>query len=443
MKRSYLTLVLLAMWATGEVSYAQRAPVRRGGGGGVAAPAPSRAGGSVSRAPSPSSRSSGIGGGSVMRQPSPSRSSGPVSQPSFPRSGGGGSVLRQPSPIPRSGGSVVRPVPGSRAGTVIPRSGSVIPRTGGVIIRRPTYPHYSPGRVIPGGVYNRIGSGNIVYNGYGSRFGAVQNRLDYMRGNVRIGGWVNLQIGYYRTHYYPTYVSRASWYNSYYPTWRARYTPWNRLGFYGGFYWNLRPVADIGVYFYNPMIHWFYSPQYDDYYYNTWYNSGISAYPEMRNPFPYTGTYFPTEEFRDLNLGMSQASVSAQVNYRRAMIDFTLKLQQQVSLIIGYQATLSANDIVINHYQQINGDSGVVIEGFVTQNQQSYPFKGYLDLNSGVADIFVTGSDGQSPTQTEMDQLGYVNSRIQSAGGVVEGEDYTDYSSDNNGDIYDPNIQFQ
>ncbi len=416
MKRSYLTLVLLTLWATSEVTYAQnRAPVRRGGGGGGFS-APSR--------PSMPSRPS-----------SPSRPSGPIfSRPTPSPSRPSGPIFSRPAPSRPSGPIYSRPVPSpSRPGPIVTR-----PSGTGVVITRPNYPRYSPSRPIPGGVYNRIGSGNIVYGGYHTRLGQVHNRLDYMRGNVRIGSWVNLQVGYYRTHYYPTYIPRTTWYNSYYPSWRVHYSHWGRWGFYGGFYWNLRPVADIGVYFYNPMIHWFYSPHYDEYYYNTWYNSGITVYPEMRTPFPYAGVYYPTEEFKDLNLGMSQANVTAQVNYRRAMIDFTLKLQQQVSMIMGYNVSLSANDVVINHYQQLNGDVGVVIEGFVSyQQQSSYPFKAYLDLNTGNADLFVTGNSGQSPNPTEIDQLGNLNSRIQGAGGVVEGDDNP------NGEIIDPSIEMQ
>jgi hypothetical protein len=303
------------------------------------------------------------------------------------------------------------------------------------------------GRPIPGGVYTRIGSGNVVYNGYHNRFATVNTRIDYMRRDVRINTWVNVQNNYWRSNYYPTYVVRSGWYNSYYPTWRTHYNSWYRWGFYGGFYWNFRPVVDIGVYFYNPMVSWFYTPSYDPYYYSTWYNGGVTAYPIMSRPFPYTGIYYPTEEFRDLNLGMSQASLPAQANYRQAMIDFTLKLQQQVANIVGFNVVLSANDIVISHYQQLNGDTGVVIEGFVTyQQQNSYPFKGYLNLTNGTASVFVTGSSGQNPSQGELNQLNTVNSQIQNAGGVVEGE----YSpagyleEDNaNGEIADPNIQAQ
>ncbi|OQW48570.1 MAG: hypothetical protein A4S09_04010 [Proteobacteria bacterium SG_bin7] len=318
--------------------------------------------------------------------------------------GSGGSTMRAPS------------APRSNPGNVYRNPGA------------PNRPNYGPtpySRPNTGGVYTRTGSGNIVYGGYRDRYGQVTNRLDYMRRDVRVGSWVNAQVGRYRSLHYPHYINRTSWYNSYYPTWRMRYNSWGRYGFYGGFYWNFRPVADIGVYFYNPMVSWFYSSSYDDYYYNTWYNSGITTYPQLRTPFPYTGAYYPTEEFRDLNLGMSQASLQTQVNYRTAMIDFTLQLQQQVSGILGYQAVLSTNDIVVTHYQQLSGDTGVVIEGWVSyQQQHSYPFKAYLNLYTGTANLFVTGNNGQFPSQTEIDTLNGLNSQIQDAGGVVEGDNY-------------------
>ncbi len=391
MKKKYVIFAVLAIWTSGEIAYSQnRAPVRRGGGGG----------GSVQRS-----------GPSRSTSPSISRSPG-RSVPS------GGSIHRGPSNPGRSVPPIVN------RGPIRNNPGFPNRSVGGVVVGRSSFPRVSVGRSLPHGGYVRIGSGNIVYGGYRDRYGQVTNRLDYMRRDVRVGSWVNIQAGRYRSAYYPTYVTRTSWYNSYYPTWRNHYNPWGRFGFYGGFRWDLRPVADIGVYFYNPMISWFYATDYDDHYYNTWYNSGITTYPEMRRPFPYSGVYYPTEEFRDLNLGMSQASMESQVNYRSAMIDFTLQLQQQVSGILGYQAALSANDIVVTHYQQLNGDSGVVIEGWVSyQQQQSYPFKAYLNLYTGTSSLFVTGSNGQSPSQTEIDTLNGLNSQIQDAGGVIEGEE--------------------
>ncbi|OQW49935.1 MAG: hypothetical protein A4S09_11880 [Proteobacteria bacterium SG_bin7] len=329
-----------------------------------------------------------------------------------------------PGPRPTPGPGPNRPNPG--------------PRPGG---------HRIPGnRPLPGGgVVHRDPNGNVITRNHPGRINTVNNRINtVMRRDPRIGGVVNRHGGWYRTNRYPYSVTRHNWYYGHYNNWRVRYSPWWRHGFYGGYYWPYRPILDINIYFYNPMIYWFYVPVWDDYYYRVWYERYYDQYPELRTPFPYAGIFFPTEEFKDLNISVSGMDIRSQINYRHAIVSLHDQMRSQFSIILGTQIAFGQNDIVVTHYQFMPNDNGIVVEGFANYQQQSLPFKGYLDLNSGSTWVFTTASDGSSPSPQEMDSLNQLNTRIEAAGGVVEGEalnrNRMNFFDDNRNEIIDENV---
>jgi hypothetical protein len=285
------------------------------------------------------------------------------------------------------------------------------------------FPRHPGNRPLPGGGVYRDPHGNVYTGRHNDRITYGRSRVDsVMRRDPRVGTWVNRYSDWYRTNRYPYSVSRHNWYYGHYNTWRNHYSHWWRYGFYGGYYWNYRPILDINVYFYNPMIYWFYVSTWDDYYYRTWYGAYYDQYPELRSPFPYAGIFFPTEEFRDLSISISSMGIQAQIAYRHAVVSLHDQLRAQMSSLLNYNVVFGQNDIVITHYQFMPNDNGVVVEGFANYQQNSLPFKAYLDLNVGSAYVFTVSSDGSSPTPQELAALDELNARITAAGGVIEGE---------------------
>ncbi len=288
----------------------------------------------------------------------------------------------------------------------------------------PNHPRHPGNRPLPqGGPIFRGPHGNVIHGRHNDRIIYGNNRMNtVMRRDPRVGVWVNNQSRVYYNQYRPYLMTRHNWYHGHYNTWRNHYRPWYRWGFYGGYYWNYRPVLDIHVHFWNPMIYWFYISTWDEHYYRVWYERHYDQYPELRSPFPYAGVFFPTEEFRDLSLSVSGMDIRAQINYRHAIVSLHDQLRAEMSRLLGMTVMFGQNDIVITHYQFLPSDYGAVVEGFANFQNQSLPFKAYLDLSTGSTQLFATVNDGNNPSPQEIEALNALNARIISAGGIVEGE---------------------
>ena len=172
------------------------------------------------------------------------------------------------------------------------------------------------------------------------------------------------------------------------------------------------------TYYYVPGIYWFYNDGWDDYYYETWYGGGYAAWPvEWRIPFKHRGAFFPTEEFRDLNLDMNGTPVQIQIEYRRSISALADHLATE-TLGHGGNGVLQMASVVIDHYQLILDSQGVEVEGFVSQDGYQFPFKALLDLsNPDEPEVFIPSS--AQPTPEEQGQLNELNSHITDLGGVI------------------------
>lgn len=189
---------------------------------------------------------------------------------------------------------------------------------------------------------------------------------------------------------------------------------WHHHHFYGGFYYGFHPVPDITIYFYNPIVHWFYIGTWDDAYYRTWYAGEYEAYPALNHPFPYYGAYFPTENLRQLLFGASAMPVDKQAQFRTGMINITQQITQQIANISRQHVVLSNGDILLTHYEILGADDGIELDGAVNSQSKSYNFKGLLELNpTNATQTFVTGGGEVPPTPAEFAQVDDLNREIE------------------------------
>ena len=287
--------------------------------------------------------------------------------------------------------------------------------------------HGNSGRRYDSRPVHRDTRGNVTNPRYHERVNEASRRYDQRRNDVRVCNVVNRVSNHYRTNYRNYVVNN---YNRHYQVrnlLRDRYRVYATHGFYGGFYWNFNAYYDIDTYFWNPTIYWFYSNDYDDYYYRNWYGNDYDTYRDLQRSFQYVGVFFPTEEFRDLNLAVSVMSARTQVNYRAAMVEMTNRLAQETSTRGGF-GILQRDDVVVTHFQLLPEDNGIVVEGFVGQDRSQFAFKAFLDLDyPGSTMVFVpTVYSGGSYSDNDLYRLDQINDRIYDAGGEVEGQD--DYS---------------
>jgi hypothetical protein len=219
----------------------------------------------------------------------------------------------------------------------------------------------------------------------------------------------------YRTHYRDRYVQRDNSYRAHWDRYRPYYSQrwWNR-GFLG-YYYSYRPVLDIDLYFWNPLVYWFYSSDYDSDYYSDWYGSDYVNYPEFSAPFNRAGIFAPTEDFRDLLLGLSDLDLYAQDN----LVVGLTRLISQVEVQLNVQ--LGTGDIVVDHYQVIDDDA-VVVSGVIDQGDFDWPFEALIDLRDPNQNIvFIPSSPyDQDPSLADLAQLDALNNRIVDMGGDIE-----------------------
>jgi len=213
--------------------------------------------------------------------------------------------------------------------------------------------------------------------------------------------------------------------------WQNRYNRWHRYGFYGGYHYDVRPCRTIQENYYNPVVYWSYtnperetnSTSETEYYYRTSYGSDYDYYEELRKPFLYAGLFLPTEEFKDLSIWVSNLNASRQSVYRKALTQFVGLVKVRMAAAgLGTQA-LKRNDIVINHYQTLPEDRGVVVEGFMNIANFQKPFKVLLDMEQADETmVFIPMASDDEPTESDLVELVKINDRIEDLNGEVEGE---------------------
>lgn len=242
-------------------------------------------------------------------------------------------------------------------------------------------------------------------------------RVDEFRRDTRVVRYID-DYGYnWNLRYRPIVYDRYNSYYSYYVTYRDRYSDWYRYGFYGGFAYSFRPVFDISIYFYNPLVYWCYSYDRDDYYYSRWYGNDYDRYYELRQPFPYVGVYFPTDSFRDLLIGVGSMDVNRQLAFRGGFRSVTDILRTKLSQTLGTNVSFSSNDIVVTNFDLLRNDA-IVFEGWVNYYNQYYPFKAFIDLNQpNQSIVFITNSQRYDASLDAARDLEMMNGRISQLGG--------------------------
>lgn len=248
---------------------------------------------------------------------------------------------------------------------------------------------------------------------------ASQRAANTMKMDAHIQNSVAFSSAAFASTMHPVYQRRVGFYNEQFIHYNSLvlehpvyWQTWHQHFFYGGFYYGFHPCPDINIYFYNPMVHWFYVSTWDPHYYHVWYADEYQASPQLDRPFEYFGVYYPTDNLRQLLFGVSGMSVEKQNHFRLSMIPFTQKVAQQLANVTHQHVALSKGDIVVTHYEILGYDDAVVMEGFVTHQNQTYNFKGLIGLESQPEEqVFLAGTN-DSPSPTELQNLDILNRSI-------------------------------
>jgi hypothetical protein len=273
--------------------------------------------------------------------------------------------------------------------------------------------------------------GNQVTNDHMNRVQFAHNREDQvMRASPEVRNHVSFHSAAFTGTLHPIYAHKQAIYaenfNHFHNVviehpiiWRD----WHEHHFFGGFYYGFHPIPDVSIYFYNPLVHWFYIGTWDDHYYRTWYGNEYEAYPEMHHAFPYYGVYYPTDNLRQLLFGVSAMPVDKQARFRDGMIRYTRDATQEVANNSHDHVTLSNGDIVITHYEILGSDDGVDLEGIINHNNKSYNFKGLINLDTANSvNVFVTGNGETAPSTEQVRQLDVLNHSIDEVRGDANPE---------------------
>jgi hypothetical protein len=248
--------------------------------------------------------------------------------------------------------------------------------------------------------------------------------MDDMRRDSHVRVWVDQRGAEFRNHYHPVLISHNDRFVRYHDEYRERFRPWWNEGFYGGCYWGYHPFYDIDSYFYDPMIYWFYVNDMDDGYYRTWYGSDYDRYPVFRTRYRYVRAFYPTEEFRDMNLGISALSIDTQARYLQTSTVLGDRLAAELKDRGGND--LDEQSVVVDHYQILPDDKGVVVEGFVDQDDVQFAFKAVQDFsNPDKTTVFAAAAD-EDVNSDRLDQLRQLNTQVEDMGGVAEGDEAND-----------------
>jgi hypothetical protein len=197
-------------------------------------------------------------------------------------------------------------------------------------------------------------------------------------------------------------------------SYRYFYSSFFEVGFYGGYYYPVRPCVEIDTYFTYPVVEWLYvdTPEVDTYqdYYG---EDSYERYPV--EPFEFARVFYPTDTLRDLAVEVSGMMDYQQAAFRRAITLFAGKLQDQLSDNLSASFELSDNDVVITHYESYQGKA-IELEGFVDRGDLHASFKALLDLE-GPDQTLVLVPMGPELSPDEVELLKTINDRIVALGG--------------------------
>jgi len=235
---------------------------------------------------------------------------------------------------------------------------------------------------------------------------------------------------HWRTEFRDRTMNNGRVYTGYYHNnaYRYYYSGWFPRGFYGGYWYPVRPCYDVQNYFVYPVVFWmFYVDEdqsgYWDGYYPGWNQSRPSPAPSPTpapipappKAFPFAGVFYPTDTLRDLGMEVSSMSSDLQETFESGLTYFLEDLQDGISNQLTQPITFNQQEVVINHYQNLQ-DQAIVVEGFVDRDGMHYAFKSLIDLVDPTQTMtFVPNT--QDPDPTDDTTLQMINDRIQQLGG--------------------------
>ena len=274
-------------------------------------------------------------------------------------------------------------------------------------------------------------NGNRVNDEHLSRVDFANHRsAEVMRTDAHVNNHVTYHSATFVSNFRPIYQQKNVVFNEHLEHYHQFviahplvWDAWHAHHFYGGYYYGFHPIPNIEIYFYNPMVHWFYIGTWDDQYYRTWYASEYEAYPALNRPFQYYGVYYPTDNLRQLLFGVSAMSVDKHAAFRSQINTFTQDITQQLANQLKTHVVLSKGDLVITHYEILGYDDAVVLEGAVNFQSKSHNFKGMINLNptdtseAHRTQAFVAVSSENPPGQDQLSSLDQLNASIESVRG--------------------------
>lgn len=201
---------------------------------------------------------------------------------------------------------------------------------------------------------------------------------------------------------------------------RYYYSGWFPRGFYGGYWYPVRPCYDVQNYFVYPIVFWmFYSDDdyngYYDGYYPPWNEGSSQPTPTAPQQFPFAGVFYPTDTLRDLGMEVSAMTADLQANFRSGLTYFVQDLQDGISDQLTQPIVLQQQEVVVNHYENLQ-DQAIVLEGFVDRDGMHYSFKALVDLVDPTQTLTFVPST-QDPDSQDDPTLQLINDRIQQLGG--------------------------
>lgn len=281
--------------------------------------------------------------------------------------------------------------------------------------------------------------GNLPTVAQAARIQRANQRVQaHMRPDRRIASTVNFQASQYRVRVRPDTARRFQRARTLWNQQPTQWTQWYDYGFYGGYYWDLGSEFEITEYYYNPVVNYYFSGEYngdifDSYYGNDWERNAGSGewydneaysmdydvaphsaardYQEVyQDPFPFAGIFLPTESLRDLLIGISVMDMKSQKQFRIALRTVIEQMQLQLAGPLGKGFKFQKNDVVITHYRLLDGVA-IVIEGTAGTADQQFPFKALLNLqDTKKSGTFVALST--KPSRAEIKALDKLNSDI-------------------------------
>ena len=234
--------------------------------------------------------------------------------------------------------------------------------------------------------------GNYVVPAQVQRVNQVNDRVrTRIRRDRRISNLVEWQVASYTVRHRPDVTRRFQQARRIWVQQPAQWALWYDYGFYGGYYWDIGQEIEISDYYYNPVINYYFTGEYDWYFFDSYYRDWSSFtseddsttygnYQEVyREVFPFVGAFLPTETLRDLLIGVSGMAIQFQNEFKLSLKKVAEQMQNQLRRSLGQNFKFGRNDIIITHYRLLDG-IGTVIEGTAGQGATQFPMKAVLNF---------------------------------------------------------------